>query len=74
MGSSPKNDNFISRSVRGAESKDEGPRCMRCTVLDIYKRLNNCAAPAPDSDDILVVEEEAFLCVVHTKEVTTKTS
>ena len=40
----------------------------------IYKRLNNCAAPAPDSDDVLVVEEEAFLCVGHAKEATTKTS
>ena len=27
----------------------------------IYKRLSNCAAPAPDADDVLVVEEEAFL-------------
>ena len=26
----------------------------------IYRRLNNCAAPVPDSDDVLVVEEEAF--------------
>ena len=26
----------------------------------IYKRLNSCAAPAPDSDDVLVVEEEVF--------------
>ena len=40
----------------------------------IYKRLNNCAAPAPDSDDVLVVEEEVFLCAGHAKEATTKTS
>ena len=40
----------------------------------IYKRLNNCAAPAPDSDDVLVVEEEAILCAGHAKEATTKTS
>ena len=26
----------------------------------IYERLNNCTAPAPDCDDVLVVEEEAF--------------
>ena len=39
----------------------------------IYKRLNNCGAPAPDSDDVLVVEEEVFLCVGHAKEATTKT-
>ena len=32
------------------------------------------AAPVPDSDDILVVEEEVFLCVGHAKEGTTKTS
>ena len=29
----------------------------------IYKRLNNCAPSAPDSDDVLVVGEEAFLWV-----------
>ena len=40
----------------------------------IYKRLNDCAAPAPYSDDVLVVEEEAFLCAGHAKEATTKTS
>ena len=40
----------------------------------IYKRLNNCAVPAPASDDVLVVEEEVFLCVGHAKEATTKTS
>ena len=40
----------------------------------IYKRLNSCAAPAPDSDGVLVVEEEAFLCARHAKEATTKTS
>ena len=28
-GSSPKNDKFISRSVRGAVSNGEGPRCMQ---------------------------------------------
>ena len=39
----------------------------------IYKRLNNCAAPAPASDDVLVVEEEVFLCAGHAKEATTKT-
>ena len=38
----------------------------------IYKRLNNCAAPAPDSDDVLVVE--VFSCAGHAKEATTKTS
>ena len=40
----------------------------------IYKRLNNCAAPAPASDDVLLVEEEVFLCAGHAKEGTTKTS
>ena len=39
----------------------------------IYKRLYNCAALAPASDDVLVVEEEVFLCVGHAKEATTKT-
>ena len=29
---------------------------------------------APNSDDILVVEEEVFLCAGHAKEATTKTS
>ena len=28
--------------------------------LWIYERLNNCTAPTLDSDDVLVVEEEAF--------------
>ena len=37
----------------------------------IYKLLNNCAAPAPDSGDVLVIEEETFLCVGHAKEATT---
>ena len=32
----------------------------------------NCAAAAPDSDDVLVVEEEVFLCAGHAKEATTK--
>ena len=36
--------------------------------------LSNCAAPAPDSDAVLVVEEEVFLCTGHAKEATTKTS
>ena len=40
----------------------------------IYKRLNNCAAPVPASDDVLVVEEEVFLCAGCAKEATTKTS
>ena len=40
----------------------------------IYKRLNNCATPAPESDDVLVVEEEVSLCAGHAKEATTKTS
>ena len=40
----------------------------------IYKRLNNCAAPAPDRDDVLLVEEEVCLCAGHAKEATTKTS
>ena len=43
----------------------------------IYKQLNDCAAPVPDSDDVLVVdhiEEEVFLCAGHAKEATTKTS
>ena len=39
----------------------------------IYKRLNNCAAPAPGSDDVLVVKEEVFLCAGHAKEATTET-
>ena len=39
-----------------------------------YKRLNNYATPTLDSDDVLVVEEEAFLCAGHAKEATTKTS
>ena len=38
------------------------------TPFWIYKRLNNCAAPAPASDDLLVVEEEVFLCAGHAKE------
>ena len=38
-----------------------------------YERLNNCAAPAPDSDDVLAAEAEAFLCVGHAKKATTKT-
>ena len=40
----------------------------------IYERLNNCAGSAPDRDDILVVEEEVFLCAGHAKEATAKTS
>ena len=40
----------------------------------MYKRLNNCAAPTPASDDVLVVEEEVFLCAGLAKEATTKTS
>ena len=36
--------------VRGAYDK----------LFWIYKRLNNSAAPAPASDDVLVVEEEVF--------------
>ena len=31
---SPKNENFISRSVRGAESNGKGPRCVPEGVLD----------------------------------------
>ena len=50
--------------VRGAYNKPFG----------IYKRLNNCATPAPASDDVLVVEEEVLLCAGHAKEATTKTS
>ena len=38
------------------------------------KQWNNCAAPALDSDDVLVVEEEAFLCVGHAMAAPTKTS
>ena len=34
----------------------------------IYKRLNNCAAPAPEKDDVLVVEEEVFLCAGYAKQ------
>ena len=34
-------------------------------AIAYYKRLNNCAAPAPDSDDVLVVEEEVFICAGH---------
>ena len=72
-GSSPKNDNFISCSVRGAELNGEDPRCVQYAVFGYnYKRLNNCATPALDSDDVLVVEEEAFLCAWHAKETTTK--
>ena len=33
----------------------------------INKQLNMGAAPAPDSDDVLVVEEEAFLCAGNAK-------
>ena len=40
----------------------------------IYKRLNNCAAPVPDSDDVSVLEKELFLCAGHAKEATTKIS
>ena len=40
----------------------------------IHKRLNICAAPTPASDDVLVVEEEVFLCAGHAKEATIKTS
>ena len=40
----------------------------------IYKRLNNCGAPAPASDDVLVVGEEVLLCAGHAKEATTETS
>ena len=40
----------------------------------IYKRLNNYAVPAPASDDVLVEEEEVFLCAGHAKEATTKAS
>ena len=50
--------------VRGAYDK----------LFWIYKRLNNCTAPTPASDDILVAEEEVFLCAGHAKEATTKTS
>ena len=46
----------------------------RFGYIYIYKRLNNYAAPAPDSDDVLVVKEEAILCAGHAKEATTKTS
>ena len=40
----------------------------------IYKRMNNCAAPMPDSDDVLVIEEEALLYAGHAEEATTKTA
>ena len=40
----------------------------------IYKQLNNYAAPALASDDVLVEEEEVSLCAEHAKEATTKTS
>ena len=40
----------------------------------IYKRWNNCAALAPANDDVIVVEEEVFLCAGHAKEATTITS
>ena len=39
-----------------------------------YKRLNNCAAPAPDSDDVLVVASLAYLAHKNTSSSTTKTS
>ena len=50
--------------VRGAYDK----------LFWIYKRLNNCAAPALASDKVSVVKEEVFLCAGHAKEATTKTS
>ena len=40
----------------------------------IYKRLNNCAAPAPDSDDVLVVASLACPAHKNTFSSTTKTS
>ena len=40
----------------------------------IYKRLNNYAVPTPASDDVLVEEEEVFLCAGHAKEATTNAS
>ena len=56
----------LSRMVKVRDAYDK--------LFWIYKRLNNCAAPAPASDDVLVVEEEVFLCAGHAKEATTKTS
>ena len=60
--------------VFGAQSRMVKVRGACDRPFRIYERLNNCAAPAPDSDDVLVVEEEAFLCAGHAKEATTKTS
>ena len=40
----------------------------------IYKRLNNCAAPAPASDDVLVVTSLACPAHKNTSSSTTKTS
>ena len=40
----------------------------------IYKRLNNCAAPAPDSDDVLVIASLACLAHKNASSSTTKTS
>ena len=61
-----KNVNFIYRSVRGTASNGQGPRCMR--------RLNNCVAPAPDIDDVLVVAAMACPAYKNTSSSTTKTS
>ena len=69
----PKMIKFISGSVHGAESNGK-VRGAYDKPFWIYKRLNNCAAPTSDSDDVLVVEEEVFLCAGHAKEATTKTS
>ena len=38
----------------------------------LYKRLNDCASTVPDSDYVLVEEEEVFYCAGHAKEATTK--
>ena len=61
-------------SVRGAESNGKVRGACDKPFCWIYKRLNNCAAPTLDIDDVLVVEEEAVSCARHAKEATTKTS
>ena len=63
---------LVSRAASAAwPDKKREPN--RQTGLFYTYRLNNCAAPAPASYDVLVVEEEVFLCARHAKEATTKT-
>ena len=69
----PKNDNFASRSVQGL-SRMVKVRGACDKPLWIYKWLNNCAAPAPDSDDVLVVASLAYPAHKNTSSSTTKMS